>query len=442
MTTPTQDLSRASRDEVTAHQSRALTRQLSYLAESSPFYQAKFAEAAISFADITGLDDLHRLPFTEKSELRASQQSHPPLGSHAAADPIDVVRVHASSGTTGKPSYVGVTAKDAEIWADVAARVYRCQGVGPDDVALHGLALGFFVGGLPIAEGVQRTGATFVPVGVGATDRLLQAAHDLSATVLLATPSFARYLADHMRTKLGVDPRTLGVDRILVGAEPGGSIPAVRDEIERNFGALVSECLGNADVFPVYAAMCTERIGNHLLAEDHAIFEVIDPDTGEVLGWDDGIEGELVVTHLDRQCVPLVRFRTRDRVLVTSTPCPCGRTSPRVTCIGRTDDLLIVNGVNVWPSAISDVVSSFTPRTTGALEIIVTEQPPNVPPPVHVRVEIADGEDAAVLRDQLERDLRARLIARCAVEFVPAGTIARTEAKTRLVRVEPAQDPS
>ena len=433
------DVARLDRTVLERLQSAALRRQLDYLVERSPFYREKFAAAGVDLARIAGPGDLAALPFTEKSELRESQRVHPPLGSHGAAHPDDVVRVHASSGTTGKPSYVGVTQSDAETWAEVARRVYECQGVTPQDVVLHGLALGFFVGGLPIAEGVQRVGATFVPVGVGATDRLLQAARDLQATVLLATPSFARYLAEHMRGKLGVDPSTLGVSSILLGAEPGGSIPAVRAEIEGNFGATVRESLGNADVFPVYAAMCEEREGNHLLAEDHAVFELIDPDSGAVLAWDDGIEGELVVTHLDRECVPLVRFRTRDRIRVTARPCSCGRTSPRITCIGRTDDLLIVNGVNVWPSAVSDVVSSFAPDTTGALEIVLEQDPPSVTPPLRVRVEFAT-EDVDAVRGRLEIALRDRLIARCVVEPVPAGSLARTEAKTRLIRVEPQED--
>ena len=441
-TIATKDLTRAARRDVAAYQDEALRRQLSYVATRSPFYRDKFDRAGVSASDITCVADLQRLPFTEKTELRVSQSSHPPLGSHMAADPVDVVRVHASSGTTGKPSYIGITARDADGWAEVASRVYACQGVTPEDTVLHGLALGFFVGGLPIAEGVQRLGATFVPVGTGATDRLLQAARDLSGTVLLATPSFARYLAEHMRGKLGVDPSTLGVRRILLGAEPGGSIPAVRGEIEHNFGATVLESLGNSDVMPVYAAMCDERHGNHLLAEDHVVFEIIDPASGEVLGWEDGMEGELVTTHLDRECVPMVRFRTRDRVVVTNRPCSCGRTAPRLTCIGRTDDLLIVNGVNVWPSAISDVVASFSPRTTGALEIVVDGPLPNIQPPVRVRVEAAQGQATDDLRASLEAQLRARLIARCAVELLEPDTLARTEGKTRLVRVESSRRPS
>jgi phenylacetate-CoA ligase len=295
---------------------------------------------------------------------------------------VDVIRVHASSGTTGKPSYVGVTAADAAAWAEVAARVYYCEGMRPDDVVLHGFGLGFFVGGLPLAEAVQRLGATFIPLGTGATDRLVSAADDLGATVL--------------------------------------------------------SC--NADLFPMYAGTCEAQDGNHLLAPDQLLAELVDPDSGESLAWEDGSEGELVATHLARECVPLVRFRTRDRIVVRTDPCSCGRTGPRIRCIGRTDDLLIVNGVNVWPSAVSDVVASMRPQTTGALEIVVRGRPPKVEPPLRVRVEFADGVEPDPLARALEERIRSKLIARSTVEPVPAGTLERTEAKSRLVRVESANE--
>ena len=440
-TVPGTQISFLDRGAVEELQSDRLRTQLAYVVAESPFYRDKFAAAGVDPASVRSTDDLHLLPFTDKSELRDSQKQHPPLGSHAAASMRDVVRVHASSGTTGRPSYVGVTAADADAWGEVAARVFECQGLTADDIVLHALGLGFFVGGLPLVEGVQRLGATSIPIGIGATDRLIQSTRDLAANVLFCTPSFARYLAEHMREKLGLDPRTLGFTKILVGAEPGGSLPAVRAEIEANYGAPVYESIGNADVFPIYSSMCEAFEGNHLLAEDHVAFEVIDPETGDVLPWEDGVEGELVTTHLTRNCVPLVRFRTRDRVLVRTSPCLCGRTSPRITCIGRTDDLLIVNGVNVWPSAVSDVVSSFNPRTTGAMEIVIAGEPPIAPPPLRIRVEYSsDATDLVALKSELEAHIREALIARASVELVPAGTLQRSEAKSRLVRIEPAGD--
>ena len=435
-----EEIETMSRGEIARMQSDRLRAQLPAVVARSPFYRDKFAQHDCDPGAVADVSDLRRFPFTVKQELRESQASTPPLGSHAAAPMRDVVRVHASSGTTGRPSFVGVTAADADAWAEVATRVYYCEGMRPEDVVLHGFGLGFFVGGLPLAEAVQRLGATFIPLGTGATDRLVSAADDLNATVLSCTPSYARYLAEQLPQKFGREASSLGVERVLVGAEPGGGIPAVRDRIAADFGAEVRESVGNADVFPMYAGTCDAQDGNHLLAPDQVLMELIDPDTDEALEWEDGAEGELVATHLARECVPLVRFRTRDRVLVRTDPCPCGRTGPRIRCIGRTDDLLIVNGVNVWPSAVSDVIAGLHPQTTGALEIVIPNEPPKVEPPLRVRVEFAPGADLDSLRETAEREIRSKLIARATVELVPAGTLERSEAKSRLVRIEPGAD--
>jgi phenylacetate-CoA ligase len=425
-------------NDIARLQDAALRAALPRVVAASPFYAERYREMGLDPEAVRGVADLARLPFTEKGDMRDSQIAAPPLGRYAGVDMVDVVRVHASSGTTGRPSYVGVTESDAAGWAEVAARVYFCEGMRRDDVVLHGFGLGFFVGGLPLAEAVRRIGATFIPLGTGASDRLVAAADDLGATVLSCTPSYARYLAELMRTKFDRDPRTLGVRLVLVGAEPGGGIPAVRARIAADFGAEVRESVGNADIFPMYAGTCEAQGGNHLQAPDHVVFELIDPDSGDVLDWTDGAEGELVATHLQRECASLIRFRTRDRVVVATSPCPCGRTGPRIRCVGRTDDLLIVNGVNVWPSAVSDVVSAV-PGTTGALEIVIPGPPPAVSPPLHIRVEhTGPAGDLEALRGTIERQIRDTLHARAAVELLPAGTLPRTEAKSRLVRVETA----
>ena len=279
--------------------------------------------------------DLAALPFTEKSELRESQITTPPLGEHAAASLRDVVRIHASSGTTGRPSYVGVTAQDADVWAEVAARVYRCRGVTEDDVVVHGLALGFFVGGLPLAEGVQRTGATFVPVGIGATDRLVQSALDLARPSSHAHRG-CRYLIDYMRNRMGQDPRTLGFRRILVA--PNLADPSRRSarRSSQPSARRSTRVLAMPTSFPCTRPCARGSDGNHLLAEDHILFELHRHRKPGRNGIGvDGAEGELVTTHLDRQCVP--RFGSHSRPRSRSDRDVCLRPqSPRITCIGRT----------------------------------------------------------------------------------------------------------
>jgi phenylacetate-CoA ligase len=185
----------------------------------------------------------------------------------------------------------------------------------------------------------------------------------------------------------------------------------------------------------VYAANCDELDGNHFLAPDYLYLEVIDPESGEVLGWEDGTEGELVATHLERECVPLVRFRVHDRVVVKSSPCPCGRTGPRLTCIGRTDDMLIVAGVNVWPSAIKDVVTELYPRTTGALQILLEAPGPKVEPPLRVQVEYGEeATDLESLKREIEQVIRDKLIVKAEVELVPPETLPRFEMKAQLIK--------
>lgn len=412
-----------------------LRRQLEYVTARSPFYGRKFEEAGVDPADLRSLDDFTHFPFTTKEELRESQIASPPLGEHAAADLDDVVRIHSSSGTTGRPSYVGITRRDRDVWTETVSRVYYCEGVRREDVLIHGFGLGFFVGGLPLKDAVENIGATFIPIGTGASDRLVTAIRDLGGTVLTCTPSYANYLAEYVRERYQMEPAELGLRRILLGAEPGGAIPAVREQLAADYGAIVTEGLGNADLIPVYAANCDALDGNHFLAPDYLLLEVVDPDTGEALELEDGVEGELVATHLERECVPLVRFRVRDRVVVRTSPCSCGRTGPRFTCVGRTDDMLIVAGVNVWPSAVKDVVTSLHPRTTGALQIVLTAAPPRVDPPLQVQVEYGqEASDLGELKRELETLIRERLIVKAEVELVPPETLPRFEMKAQLIR--------
>ncbi len=429
------DIETMSTDAIADMQLKKLTRQLNYLQEAAPFYADRFRRTGLEPGDIRSFSDLARLPFVEKTDLRESQKVAPPLGRHAGADMKDVVRIHASSGTTGTPSFVGLTAFDKARWTECVSRSYWAQGLRPGDVFAMGMSIGFFVGGLPIANVVEEIGAALLPVGIGASDRLLQSIERMGATFLATTPSYANYLAEIARKDFRIDPAELGVKHVLVGAEPGGGIPAVRAQIESNWNATCTESIGNADVITIHSAECDAQDGCHYMVPDYMILELIDLETGSVLSVDaPEIEGEMVFTHLDRQCNPMLRFRTRDRVVVKNTPCVCGRTGPRIRCIGRTDDLLIVRGVNVWPSAIRDVLLAFRPRISGELKIHLDAPPQQVTPPLAITVEC--GEDSVfddTLAGEIERSLRARLFFSARVELVPAGSLPRSEMKSALV---------
>lgn len=420
--------------EMRSLQLEALNSQLDYVANHSPFYQDMWNAAGFDPRKVTSLESFSA-PFTTKEQLRESQLAAPPLGLHAGAPIRDVIRIHASSGTTGHPNYVGITRRDLLDWTEVVSRALYSQGVRPDDIVIHAFGLGFFVGGLPLKDATENIGATFVPIGTGSSERVIQSIKDLNATVLMCTSSYATYLAEYCRSRFNLDPAELGLQKLLVGAEPGGSIPAVRDRLESDFGATLADGMGNADVFPIYLANCEEQDGLHVLAEDQLLLELVNPNTGELLNWENGAEGELVATHLHRECVPLVRLRTRDLVSVNTDACACGRTSPRLHCFGRSDDLLFVAGVNVWPSAVKDVIASMEPRTTGAVRIVLTQSGPVVEPPLRVQVEYGrDEDDLDGLRGEIERSLREKLTINARIDLVPPHTLPRWEMKAQLVK--------
>ena len=430
--------------ETASLQQALLARQLDYLFARSEFYREKFGAAGIRRKDFRTLRDLARFPFTTKEELRASQAAHPPLGLHIAADWRDVIRVHSSTGTTGKPSFVGITRRDAKVWTRLTARSFYTQGLRKTDVVVHAAGLTLFVAGLTSKDAIESVGAVFVPLGTGASEKALTIIPLLGVNAMHCTPSYAAYFADFVR-EAGMDPRALGLKKLFCGAEPGAGIPAIRAKLEQDWGARVTEGLGNADMAPIIFSECPEQSGMHFNGPDSVVVEIIDPQsgdpqtgdpqTGESLPHEAGVTGELVYTSLQRECVPLLRFRTRDRVQVLGTSCACGRTGFKLRCIGRMDDMLIVLGVNVFPSAIKDVVSSFYPATTGEIQIVLDKPGPGVEPPLKVVAEgCGEPADWAALKLAIERKIKATLSVSASVELVRAGKLPRYEMKGQLVK--------
>ncbi|WP_047810538.1 phenylacetate--CoA ligase family protein [Desulfosporosinus acididurans] len=315
-----------------------------------PHYRAKFDELGIKPEAIKALDDLKYLPFTTKIDLRDNY----PFGLFAVPRK-DIIRVHASSGTTGRPVVVGYTANDLKIWTDLTARMVTLAGVTSDDVAQIAFNYGLFTGGFGLHYGLERAGALVVPASGGNTERQLMLMQDFGTTVLISTPSYSLYIAE-VAEKMGIDISSLKLRIGLFGGEPWTE--EMRREIETRLHISASDNYGLSEVMgPGVAGECEFKCGHHI-AEDHFIVETINPETGEVL--EPGEEGELVFTSLTKEAFPVIRFRTKDISRVSQEPCQCGRSTARMRkVVGRTDDMLIIRGVNVFPSQIESVLMAI-----------------------------------------------------------------------------------
>ncbi len=405
--------------------------QIAYLLEHSPFYREKLP---FSFPDEAGgLEAIGQLPLTEKQELRATVTRENPVGAHLCVGPEEIVRIYSTSGTTGTPSYIPLTQRDLENWVTGSARSYGASGVQAGERIVTTYNAGPFVAGAALAA-FDRLGLVQIPVGTGNTSRLMLAIERLEPGVVALTPSYAAYLiewaADH-----DFDLAGSSVQRLLVAGEPGGGEAAFRAQLEAGWGARVTEAMGIGDIGVSLWGECEEQDGMHLGAHGFVHPELIDPDSGAALRMEHEATGELVLTHLRHRAAPLLRFRTRDHVEVRMRPCPCGRTGPRIRCIGRTDDMLIVRGVNVFPSAVREVVAGFAPAVSG--NILVRPATPGVKqePPLPVSVELArDGRPDPDLADAIRERLRNLLVVQTRVELVPWGSLQRSEYKSRLVQ--------
>jgi phenylacetate-CoA ligase len=415
-------------DEQLALDDESYRAQLGYLLERSPFYRAKLAGGDPE----GGLDEIATLPLTEKDELRASRTRENPVGDHLCADPSELVRIYSTSGTTGTPSYVPLTAGDLDNWVTGSARSYAASGIVAGQRIVSTYDAGPFVAGAALAS-FERIGLCHIPVGTGHTERLMRAVELLRPQAVVLTPSYAAHLVEWAAER-DFDLRGSSVERVLVAGEPGGGEPGFREQLESGWGARVTEAMGIGDIGVSLWGECEERVGMHLGARGFVHPELIEPESGEALALEDGAAGELVLTHLRHRAAPLLRFRTRDHVQVRMAACPCGRTGPRVRCVGRTDEMVIVRGVNVFPSAVREVVSGFAPRVSGYVQVKPRADGVKQEPPLPVAVELARGVEAdEELADAIRARLREVLVVQTAVELVAWGSLQRSEYKSKLL---------
>jgi phenylacetate-CoA ligase len=420
----------ASADVLAKHQQDSWPAQAAHVAENSDFYRELWAGKAPPH----DLRDLPGLPLSDKAMLRISQADHPPFGNYLAARKDQAARLHRTSGTTGQAMNLAMSARDCELTEIVGGRCQSAAGLGPGHVVVHCLNYQMWMGGLTDHMTLERTGALVVPFGVGNTELLVRTIQEVGITAISCTPSYPAVLERVIAEKFpGLKPRDLGLKLGLFGGEAGLDDPALRERIRSVWGMEPRNAnYGVSDVFCNFAAQCEHDMRLHYLASDVLYPELIDPDTAQPLALTDGAEGELVLTHLERQCQPLVRFRTGDIIAVDETgACKCGRTGFRFRVIGRSDDMVVVRGLNLFPTMVSAVISEFD-ELSGNYRIVLDTKPPYDVLPVEV--ELAEGQGSGEgIGAAVEKAMKQKLGATARVMVLPPKSLPVTEGKTKRV---------
>ena len=436
-----------SREELRALQLKKLKKQLKYEYENSIFYKDRFDKAGITPKDIQAFEDFQHVPTMTKDDQRWCQEESlrrfgHPYGMLACAPVHKIVRLSATSGTTGMPTLYTLTKHDVRAVRELHFRKMWRMGFRPGDIMLHALALSMFTGGVPVCDALQEFGLTMIPVGAEAgVTRVLQFIELCKPHYIRCTPSFAEYMIQRCPEVLGKPASALGLKGMTLGGEPGGSIPEVRRRLKEGFNfSRLFDNIGGSHNFHGYSCLETADSPNykgmHLVSEDYCILELLEPETLKSLEIKDGVTGEMCYTYIDWEGTPLLRYRLGDILQLTLSPCECGYTGMRFKILGRADDMLIIKGVNLYPAALKNVVIGFVPRLTGELRIILDEPPPRVTPPLKVQIEYGEGvpqEDLPHLNKEIREKMHSILRVTPEIEFVPPNTFERSTHKSKLI---------
>jgi phenylacetate-CoA ligase len=423
---------------VAAMQEQLWQAQWDYVRTHSTFYRRRLGEAAGRPVTLNALRDL---PLTDKEEIRASQEASPPYGDYVACALERVVRIHRTSGTTGRSLNIAFSQRDVDVVTRLGGRAMFCAGARPGLRIVHCLNYQLWTGGVTDHMIIEASGATAVPFGVGNTRKLLETITELGVTGIHCTPSYPALLEKVLREEMGREPRSLALRLGLFGGEAGLDNRAFRDRLEETWGFKVRNAnFGLSEVMSILGGQCEHTSDLHYHAADGVFAELLDPASGERLPIREGATGELVCTHLAKECQPLVRYRTRDVLTVTETgPCACGRATWRFRVTGRTDDMFNVRGVNVFPTSVQRVVTEAGDLTSGQFRIVLAGPGPY--DRIAMRVEAALGmppERWPSAAAELARRIRATIGASAEVTMLPFEALPRTEGKTRLVEREPS----
>lgn len=410
----------------------ALQQQLRYVFDRSPFYKTKFAGVGVKPENLKSVNDLQRFPFTTKDELRATQEEFGGLGGHQCASMGDIVRVQGTSGTTGRPLFIGLTRKDVNLWNDLYARHAWTGGLRPDDIMINPANFTLFVGGLSECSGAEHMGITVIPapfVSTG-TEKFMMLIQHFKPTILFSTPSATVFLEDAVRNILKIEPIELGIKKGFLAGEALSEDE--RNRIEKCWGLTARNYYGLADVAADIAAECGHSPGLHFCAQDALVTEIMNPETLDLLPIEDGVEGEIVFTTINREATPVIRYRVRDMVRLYTKPCPCGRSGFRFHVIGRSDDMIKVKGVNVFPAAVKGIIQSFTPQATGEFRIVLPYPGPSYGENLTIKVEYGGQvktEDLPILAEKLKTTIKEKLVFTPVIEWITEGSLERSQYK-------------
>ncbi len=404
-----------------------LLRQLGIVLEKSLFYQKKLH--AFKSSDEM-LSFFSELPFTEKSELIADQEQAPPFGSNLCVTKKDLQRIHRTSGSSGRPLFLALTAHDIESITECGARCFWAASLRPEDSVFHCLNYCLWIGGYTDHQSLETTGATVVPYGTGNSAGLLESILYLKPTAIHCTPSYLSKLEALLLSEFGKKPIDLGLKKGFFGGEGGIENPELRNRIEKTWGIQAYNAnYGVSDALSMIGSECSQRDGLHFMAQGHLYAELIDPVTLKCIPMLKGARGELVFTNLSKRAQPLVRFRSHDVVeIVSDSLCKCGRASFRFHVIGRSDDLIVVKGVNFFPSSVSNLLSLFLDSLNGEFQILVKNEPPIET--IKIRLEYKKAVQPthlAVLKDAIQHKMKTSFYVNPELDFVPEGSLVKSE---------------
>ena len=436
------------REQMRELQLKRIKKQVAYNFDNSEFYRAKFETVGMQPGDIKSFEDFARLPIMTKDQHRVAQAESlerysDPLRILNCAQMDKVVRINSTSGTTGLPTLYALTQHDVDVVNEMHARKYWRAGIRPGHMMLQALSLSMFTGGLPLSQGIQHLGACVVPVGIeGGTKRVVDHILMLRPQALIATPSFGQYLIEEAVKLAGKPASEFGIKWFFCAGEPGGGMPEVRKSLAQGFGgAKIFDHTGGGHAFHGISRdePAEQYSGMYFVSEDHCYLEVLDPETKKSLPLEDGTTGEMVWTFIDWEGGPYMRYALGDITQVWTSPCESGTPGIRFKIIGRSDDMLIIKGANVYPQAIQNLIVSFQPRLTGHFRIKLTKPGPRVEPPLHLAVEhngsMNDGELKS-LEDEVRLRCRNELRFSPVITWLPPESLPRESKKIRLVEVE------